>query len=149
MQPELIESSSAMDELVTRLANEKIIAVDTEFFRETSYYPKLALLQIATDSIVSCIDPLAFDARDALRKILLNPAVIKVFHSCSQDMEVLFHYLGEIPSPVHDTQIACALLSDHTQIAYASLVENELGVQLDKSQTRMLDFPLLRRLIFS
>ena len=136
MRPLLIASSSAMDELVAQLENEKIIAVDTEFQRETSYYPHIALIQIATDSIVACIDPLAFDAKAALKKILLNKNISKIFHSCSQDMEVLFYYLGESPAPIYDTQIANALLTEHHQIGYASLVENELGVELDKSQTR-------------
>ncbi len=136
MTPILIESSGAMDALISELENEKIIAVDTEFFRETTYYPQLALVQIATDSIVACIDPLAFDAKPALQKILLDKNLIKIFHSCSQDMEVLFYYLGEAPTAIYDTQIANALLTEHQQIGYASLVENELGVQLDKSQTR-------------
>jgi len=136
MKPELIESSAHMDDLLRRMASETLIAADTEFFRETSYYPQLALVQFATDSFVACIDPLAFDARPALRKILLNPHLIKIFHSCSQDMEVLFYYLGATPLSIYDTQIACALLTEHHQISYASLVENELGVQLDKSQTR-------------
>lgn len=136
MNPLLIESSTEMDELVSKLKNEKIIAVDTEFQRETTYYPHIALIQIATDSVVACIDPLAFDAKSALKKILLDKNITKIFHSCSQDMEVLFYYLGKTPTPVYDTQIANALLSEHQQIGYASLVENELGVQLDKSQTR-------------
>jgi len=125
-----------MDELVSQLKDEKIIAVDTEFFRETSYYPQLALVQVATDSVVACIDPLAFDARPALQQILLDQSITKIFHSCSQDMEVLFYYLGEVPAAIYDTQIANALLTEHQQIGYASLVENEIGVQLDKSQTR-------------
>ena len=136
MKPELIESSEHMDDLLERLASEKLIAADTEFFRETSYYPRLALVQIASDSIVACVDPLAFDARPALRKILLNQQLTKVFHSCSQDMEVLFYYLGEAPVSIVDTQIANALLTEHHQIAYATLVEKELGTRLDKSQTR-------------
>ncbi len=136
MTPTLIESSSVMDELVLQLSKEKVIAVDTEFFRETTYYPKLALIQIATDSIVACVDPLAFDAKPALKQILCNKEIIKIFHACSQDLEVLFYYLGEIPAPIYDTQIANALLTNHHQIGYAALVENELAVQLDKSQTR-------------
>jgi ribonuclease D len=136
MSPTLIETSNAMDELVLRLSKEKVVAVDTEFFRETTYYPKLALVQIATHSIVACIDPLAFDAKPALKKILCDKDITKIFHSCSQDLEVLFYYLNEIPTPIYDTQIANALLTDHHQIGYASLVENELNVQLDKSQTR-------------
>lgn len=125
-----------MDELIARLDNINLIAVDTEFFRETTYYPQLALVQIATDNIVACIDPLAFDAKTGLQKVLLDQAVTKIFHSCSQDLEVLFYYLGEAPSPIYDTQLANALLSDHHQVGYATLVENELGLQLDKSQTR-------------
>jgi len=136
MTPELIETSARMDELLTQLNTQKVIAVDTEFFRETTYYPKLALVQIATDAIVACVDPLAFDAREALRTILLNSDITKIFHSCSQDLEVLFYYLGETPNAIYDTQIANSLLTDHHQIGYASLVENELGTLLDKSQTR-------------
>ena len=136
MQPELIASSSSMDNLLERLRDSKLLAVDTEFFRETSYYPELALVQIATESIVACIDPLAFDAKPALRKILLDQQITKIFHSCSQDMEVLFYYLGDIPRTIYDTQIANALISEQHQISYAALVENELGIQLDKSRTR-------------
>lgn len=136
MTPTLIDSSSKMDALVSQLNNNDLIAVDTEFQRETTYYPQLALVQIATHDIVACIDPLAFDAKPALQKILLDNNVIKIFHSCSQDLEVLYYYLGSVPSPIYDTQIANALLSEHQQIGYANLVENELGIQLDKSQTR-------------
>jgi ribonuclease D len=136
MRPLLINSSAEMDKLAAQLQNVTLIAVDTEFQRETTYYPQLALVQIATDSIVACIDPLAFDARTALQKVLLDPGITKIFHSCSQDLEVLFYYLGAIPAPVYDTQIANALLTEHHQIGYAALVENQLQVQLDKSQTR-------------
>jgi len=149
MTPELIESSSRMDELLEQLNNETLIAVDTEFFRETTYYPQLALVQIATGSIVACIDPLAFDAKPALKKLLLDNNITKIFHSCSQDLEVLFYYLGEAPAVIYDTQIANALLTEHYQIGYASLVENELGTLLDKSQTRTnwLQRPLTQKQI--
>ncbi len=136
MKPVLIESSSDMDAMLDHIASQSIIAVDTEFQRETTYYPKLALVQIATDSNVICIDPVAFDAKPALKKILLNKNITKIFHACSQDMEVLYYYLGETPDTIYDTQIANAFLTDHHQIGYAALVENELGIQLDKSQTR-------------
>ncbi len=149
MTPDLIQSSSKMENLLEQLNDEKTIAVDTEFFRETTYYPQLALVQIATSSIVACIDPLAFDAKPALKKLLLDDDITKIFHSCSQDLEVLFYYLGKIPRSIYDTQIANALLSEHHQIGYASLVENELGMQLDKSQTRTnwLQRPLTKKQI--
>jgi ribonuclease D len=149
MIPELIETPGQMDELLERLSGETLIAVDTEFFRETTYYPQLALVQIATATIVACIDPLAFDAKFALKKLLLDNSITKVFHSCSQDLEVLFYYLGEAPGAIYDTQIANALLTDHHQVGYAALVENELGTQLDKSQTRTnwLQRPLTKKQI--
>ena len=136
MIPTLIDTSTKMDAFVSQLDKTKLIAVDTEFQRETTYYPQLALVQIATENVVACIDPLAFDAKPALQKILLNENIIKVFHSCSQDIEVLYYYLGSILTPIYDTQIANALLSEHQQIGYANLVDNELDIQLDKSQTR-------------
>ncbi len=149
MTPELIESSSEMDELLKQLNDERLIAVDTEFFRETTYYPQLALVQIATDSIVACVDPLSFDAKPALKKLLLDNDITKIFHSCSQDLEVLYYYLGEAPGAIYDTQIANALLTEHHQVGYASLVENELGTLLDKSQTRTnwLQRPLTQKQI--
>jgi len=149
MIPTLIDTSTKMDNFVSQLDETKLIAVDTEFQRETTYYPQLALVQIATRDIVVCVDPLAFDAKPALQKILLNENIIKIFHSCSQDLEVLYYYLGGILTSVYDTQIANALLSDHQQIGYAGLVENELSVQLDKSQTRTnwLQRPLTQKQI--
>lgn len=136
MKPELIETAEQMNTLLEQLNGINLIAVDTEFFRETTYYPQLALVQIATDSIVACIDPLAFNAKPALARLLLDENITKIFHSCSQDLEVLFYYLGEAPNAIYDTQIANALLTEHHQIGYAALVENELGTTLDKSQTR-------------
>jgi len=136
ISPELIETPQQMEQLLAHLSQHSLIAVDTEFFRETSYYPQLALVQIATDSMVACIDPLAFDALPALKKLLLDNTITKVFHSCSQDLEVLFYYLGAEPCAIYDTQIANALLSEHHQAGYAAVVENELGIVLDKSQTR-------------
>ena len=149
MIPELIETTDQMDGLLERLSDETLIAVDTEFFREITYYPQLALVQIANASIVACIDPLAFDAKPALKKLLLDNSITKIFHSCSQDLEVLFYYLGEAPGEIYDTQIANALLTDQQQIGYAALVENELGTQLDKSQTRTnwLQRPLTKKQI--
>jgi ribonuclease D len=147
MVVELITTPAQMNALCDALANEVRIAVDTEFFRETTYFAELALVQIAGADHIACIDPLAFDARDALRKLLLNPAISKIFHSCMQDMEVLYQYLGALPTPVLDTQIAAAFLGDADQIGYANLVQQEFGVSLDKSQTRTnwLKRPLTRQ----
>ena len=149
MKPVLIETEAALEELVNTLISEPALAVDTEFFRETSYFPHLGLVQIAGPDHIACVDPLAFDARKGLAKLLLNPAITKIFHACIQDLEVLYQYLGEIPCPLVDTQIAAAMLVAQDQIGYARLVEEQMGVELEKSQTRTnwLKRPLTSRQI--
>lgn len=136
MQDNLIETAQALDEFISAIAGETLLAVDTEFFRETSYFPELGLVQLATREHLACVDPIAFDAREGLAKILLDKNITKLFHSCSQDLEVLLLYLGELPCPVIDTQIAAAMVGDKDQISYADIVAQLLGTELDKSQTR-------------
>lgn len=149
MKPILIESTGALEALCREFLNEPLLAVDTEFFRETTYYPHLGLVQIASPGCVACIDPLAFDARSGIASLLLNPAITKIFHACIQDLEVLYQYLGKLPDSIVDTQIAAAMLGEQDQIGYAALVEQQMGVQLEKSQTRTnwLKRPLTSRQI--
>ena len=132
----LIETAAQLETYFNTIRHEPLIAVDTEFFRETTYFAELGLVQIAGGEHIACIDVLAFDAREQLAQYLLNPDLGKIFHSCMQDLEVFYHYLGALPTPVLDTQVAAALLDDADQIGYANLVEKKLGVALDKSQTR-------------
>jgi len=134
--PLYIETPQAMDALAGQLESCDYLAVDTEFQREHTYYPHLALVQVASRDSVACIDPLAFEAHEQLSHLFLDEDIIKVFHSCSQDLEVLHYYLGQTPVNIHDTQIANALLSEHQQISYAALVHDMMDVELDKSQTR-------------
>ena len=136
MKPELIESNDALKQLCEEFINEPLLAVDTEFFRETTYYPHLGLVQLANPNRIACVDPLAFDAREGLATLLLNPGITKIFHSCIQDLEVLYQYLGKLPQKIVDTQIAAAMLGELDQIGYAALVDQRMGVQLEKSQTR-------------
>ena len=72
MTPVLIESQSEFDKHFSTLASEPLLAVDTEFFRETTYFPHLGLVQVANSKMVACIDPLAFDSRDCIASLLLN-----------------------------------------------------------------------------
>ena len=152
MQTHFIESRQALDEFLHSIDGdwidgERLLAVDTEFFRETTYYPQLGLVQLATREHVACVDPLAFDAREMLAQLLLDDSITKLFHSCSQDMEVLLHYLGQLPCPVIDTQIATALLGNKDQISYADMVALHMNIDLEKSQTRTnwLKRPLSRK----
>lgn len=115
-----------------RLAEAPFIAVDTEFMRETTYWPKLCLIQAATEDEAHCIDPLAegLDLEPFLR-VLTNTAVTKVFHAARQDVEI-FQNLGAMPTPLFDTQIAAMAAGFGDQVSYDSLVRQVLKKDIDK-----------------
>ena len=131
-----IDTASGLESFCSALHNADWIALDTEFLREKTYYPKLCLLQIATPDSVACIDPLALDDLSPLLDIIYNERIIKVMHSGRQDMEIFFHLKGSLPAPVFDTQIAALLLGHPEQVGYANLVKAVIGVELDKLHTR-------------
>jgi len=131
-----IDTPASLDAFCQQLGTAAWIALDTEFLREKTYYPKLCLLQIATPETVACIDPLALEDLSPLLAIIYDEGITKVMHSGRQDMEIFFHIHGRPPSPVFDTQIAALLLGYADQIGYANLVKEMLGIELDKLHTR-------------
>jgi ribonuclease D len=131
-----IDTPSSLDAFCTQIGTAAWIALDTEFLREKTYYPKLCLLQIATPDTVACIDPLALDDLTPVLEIIFDESITKVMHSGRQDMEIFFHINGKLPTPVFDTQIAALLLGYADQIGYANLVREMLGIELDKLHTR-------------
>lgn len=131
-----IDNNQKLADFCARIEGADYCAIDTEFVREKTYYPVLALIQIATENHMGCIDPLAFDDFEPLKKLLQKPDLIKVFHSSSQDLEILFQSYDQIPTPVFDTQLAAAVLGYNHQISYADLVLNVTEVQLEKKYTR-------------
>ena len=118
-----------------RAASSKILAVDTEFLREKTYYPKLCLIQIATYEESACVDPLAIDDLSPLRDLLVDKRITKVFHACTQDLEVILHAMGVVAAPVFDTQLAAAFLGLRQQVGYGMLVEHYTGVRLPKADS--------------
>lgn len=135
-QRRYVDTPEALSHLCQELQTADVIAVDTEFIREKTYYAKLCLLQVASDSVIACIDPLALDNLDELLAILYSPDKLKLFHAAWQDLEIFYDQWGRLPAPVFDTQIAAALLGFSDQIGYANLVEQMLHVELDKSAVR-------------
>ena len=118
-----------------RAASSKILAVDTELLREKTYYPKLCLIQIATYEESACVDPLAIDDLSPLRDLLVDKRITKVFHACTQDLEVILHAMGVVAAPVFDTQLAAAFLGLRQQVGYGMLVEHYTGVRLPKADS--------------
>ncbi len=136
MTTHFIENHQDLVQFCAQLSGSPFIAVDTEFVRERTYYPQLALIQISNGELIACIDPLAIEDMTPLKTLFADTGTTKVFHACSQDMEVFYHLFGELPTPLYDTQIAATLQGLGDQIGYAALVQDMLGVELDKSHSR-------------
>ena len=129
-----ITSTADLAEFCARLEGQAFVAVDTEFMRETTYWPKLCLIQAASPGgIEATIDPLAegLDLGPFL-DVMRDQRILKVFHAARQDVEI-FHNLGAIPQPLFDTQIAGMAAGFGEQIAYDALARKILKVELDKS----------------
>jgi len=124
-----------LEDFVLRSASSKILAIDTEFMREKSYYAHLCLIQIASDTEVAVIDPFSIRKLSALGPLLENRAIVKLFHAGKQDLEILYRETGVLPKPIFDTQIAAALLGHTQQIGYAALVQAECEVRLSKIES--------------
>ncbi len=131
-----ITDAPALRAFAARLARRAWIAVDTEFLRQRTYYPKLCLVQIADCEEIGLIDVLAIDDLAPLAAILADTGVRKVFHSAEQDLEVLFQRFGRVPAPLFDTQLAAPLAGFDEQIGYAPLIKAVLDIDLAKSHTR-------------
>jgi ribonuclease D len=115
------------------LKGQEFVAVDTEFMRETTYWPKLCLIQAAAQGAEAVIDPLAegMDLEPFL-EVMRDPSILKVFHAARQDVEI-FYNLKAIPKPLFDTQVAGMAAGFGEQIAYDALVRQMLKIELDKS----------------
>jgi len=131
-----INSPDQLATLCEQIKKEPWLALDTEFLREKTYYPKFCLLQIATPEWVACIDPIALPSLDILFEAIYSPAIVKVFHSCRQDLEIFYQLTGKLPEPLFDTQIAAPLLGFQENPGYAMLVSSLLNINLNKAHTR-------------
>ena len=118
-----IDQDRSLSELVKRISEEERLALDTEFHRERTYFPRLALIQIAWSDGTAIIDPLACNAE--LIVPLFGPEQTIVFHAAQQDLDVLAHAVGVIPETIFDTQIAAGFLGYSTP-SLASLVKQPL-----------------------
>ncbi|QSX78049.1 ribonuclease D [Agrilutibacter solisilvae] len=118
------------------LAKPARIGLDTEFIRERTYWPQLALVQIAVGDTVLIVDPLVPGMCEALAPILADPGILKIMHSASEDLVAFRHACGVVPAPLYDTQQAAALAGIGAGLGYQKLVEQLTGVALAKGETR-------------
>src|SRR6201995_1317203 len=131
---DLITTTSELAAVCGRLAKHPVITVDTEFLRETTYYPLLCVIQLAgpdeaivIDTLANGIDLASFFA------LMANEKVLKVFHAARQDIEIIWHRANIVPHPVFDTQVAAMVLGYGDSIAYDQLVERITGHRPDKT----------------
>ena len=130
-----IASQDELESFIQRARSSSLLAIDTEFLREKTYYPKLCLMQMATDDEVVIIDPFAVTDLTVLKELFLDESIVKVFHAGRQDIEIIIYDIGCVPKPIFDTQVAAALLGQTQQIGYASLVHALCGVKLKKTDS--------------
>jgi ribonuclease D len=133
-----VTTSAELLQALERLAPGDFVALDTEFMRESTYFPKLCLIQAANAGACAVLDPLTLPDLAPLWQFLGDRARIKVLHAARQDLEVLATATRDpaVPGPIFDTQIAAALLGHPAQIGYGSLVAERLGHTLAKGHTR-------------
>ncbi|BCG62698.1 MAG: ribonuclease D [Methyloprofundus sp.] len=134
---QFVDSVEELQVLCQKMQQEPWFALDTEFLREKTYYPKFCLLQIATLEWVACVDPIALEGQlDELFAIINDPNIVKVIHSCRQDVEIFYQLTGKLPAPVYDTQLVAPILGYQENPGYAMLVSGFLNINLSKLHTR-------------
>src|SRR6266436_6631354 len=131
---DLIATTSELAAACARLAEHPVITVDTEFLRETTYYPLLCVVQMASPQEAVVVDTLAkgIDLRPFF-ELMGNEKVLKVFHAARQDIEIVWHQAGIVPHPIFDTQVAAMVLGYGDSIAYDQLVQRITGHRPDKT----------------
>ncbi len=132
MEP--ITTTDSLAQACARLAKHPCVTIDTEFLRESTYYPILCVMQMASPDEALVVDALAPDIDLAsFFALMADERVLKVFHAGRQDIEIVWHRAGLIPHPVFDTQIAAMVLGHGDSISYEQLVQRITGDYLDKS----------------
>ena len=128
----IITDDNTLKKFCNKCLKEKVLAIDTEFIRENTYFPILCLVQIAGQSFSSLIDPLSKIDMKPVWELLSNKKILKIFHSGRQDIEIFLNITGEIPEPIYDTQIAAMFCGLGDQVSYDGLVSKFLGLTITK-----------------
>ena len=130
----LITSTDALAAVCDRISRHPFVTVDTEFLRETTFWPKLCVIQLASDDEAVAIDALAegLDLTPVF-ELMANPAIVKVFHAARQDVEIVWNLAKMVPAPLFDTQVAAMVCGFGDQVSYGELVQSICKIPVDKS----------------
>ncbi|SDA67913.1 MULTISPECIES: ribonuclease D [Mesorhizobium] len=130
----VITTQKELETVLAAFEKSDFVTVDTEFIRETTFWPILCLIQMAAPGVTALIDPLSPDIDLApFFKLMANEAVVKVFHAARQDIEIIVHLGDLVPHPVFDTQVAAMVCGFGDSVSYDQLVQRITGARLDKS----------------
>jgi ribonuclease D len=130
----VITTQKELETVLAAFEKSDFVTVDTEFIRETTFWPILCLIQMAAPGVTALIDPLAPDIDlKPFFKLMANEAVVKVFHAARQDIEIIVHLGDLVPHPVFDTQVAAMVCGFGDSVSYDQLVQRITGARLDKS----------------
>ena len=130
-----ISTTAELSSYLNKIQDTSLLAIDTEFLREKTYYPRLCLLQLATEDTSAIVDPLVLEDLSLLRPIMTDPRVTKVFHAGDQDRAILFRLFDRPVTPVFDTQSAAMVLGFPQQMGLAALVKSYCDVTLNKTDS--------------
>lgn len=132
----LIDSNQALQDYCEVLSSRDVIALDTEFLRVRTFYPKPGLFQVNDGENIALIDPLAIDEWQDFSAILANPAIVKVLHACDEDIELFYHFLQVKPQNIFDTQVAAAFCGYDFCMGYQRLVAAMFDTHIEKTESR-------------
>ena len=132
----LIKTNQELNTCCQHWQSKAFLGMDTEFMRVNTFYPQLALIQVNDGDAIYLIDPLGISEWEAFAELMLSPGVVKIFHSCSEDLGVFVRHFGLLPTPLFDTQIANAFLNEGFGLSYQNLVAAQSGHELPKGETR-------------
>ena len=136
MQKVFVNDNQSLIKLCQQFEHAEILAVDTEFVRTRTLYPKLGLLQVCDGKCVALIDPITIDDLRPFWDLLIDSRILKVLHACSEDLEVFLHSGNCKPENLIDSQIMMAFLGHGISLGYAAMVKHFLDIDLDKSESR-------------
>ena len=132
----LINTDIKLQNIIKDLKSSSVIGLDTEFIRESTYYPILALLQLSDENHTYCLDILALEDKEPIINLLKDKNIIKIIHSSKQDLEVLNNYYDCYPENIFDTQLADNFLNPQISISYSNLVKKHFNVFLKEGSWR-------------
>ena len=131
---DIITTTGALQAACDTLSACDYLTIDTEFIRETTFWPELCLIQMASDDVAIIVDPLSDDLDlQPFFELMASEQVVKVFHAARQDIEIIYHLGNLIPHPIFDTQVAAMVCGFGDSVSYDQLVQKTVGAQIDKS----------------